>query len=78
MIMELYMKLQHSNWRIYFRVIKMYWLLGWMSTFCISNKILTCREILKSIRTYGIQLWGTASTSNAEILERFQSIEFCA
>jgi hypothetical protein len=25
------------------------------------------------IRTYGIQLWGTASTSNIEILERFQS-----
>jgi hypothetical protein len=25
--------------------------------------------ILKPIRTYGIQLWGTASTSNIEILE---------
>jgi hypothetical protein len=24
-------------------------------------------------RTYGIQLWGTASTSNLEILEHFQS-----
>jgi hypothetical protein len=29
--------------------------------------------ILKPICTYGIQLWGTASTSNIEILERFQS-----
>jgi hypothetical protein len=29
--------------------------------------------LLKSIWTYGIQLWGTASTSNIEILERFQS-----
>jgi hypothetical protein len=28
---------------------------------------------LKPIWTYGIQLWGTASTSNIEILERFQS-----
>jgi hypothetical protein len=27
----------------------------------------------KPIWTYGIQLWGTASTSNMEILERFQS-----
>jgi hypothetical protein len=27
----------------------------------------------KPIWTYGIQLWGTASTSNIEILERFQS-----
>jgi hypothetical protein len=26
-----------------------------------------------SIWTYGIQLWGTASTSNIEILQRFQS-----
>jgi hypothetical protein len=29
--------------------------------------------MLKPIWTYGIQLWGTASTSNIEILERFQS-----
>jgi hypothetical protein len=29
--------------------------------------------ILKPIWTYGIQLWGTASTSDIEILERFQS-----
>jgi hypothetical protein len=27
---------------------------------------------MKSIWTYGIQLWGAASTSNIEILERFQ------
>jgi hypothetical protein len=31
------------------------------------------KAILKPIWTYGIQLWGTASTSNIEILERFQS-----
>jgi hypothetical protein len=29
--------------------------------------------ILKPIWAYGMQLWGTASTSNTEILERFQS-----
>jgi hypothetical protein len=29
--------------------------------------------MLKPIWTYGIQLWGTASTSNIEILELFQS-----
>jgi hypothetical protein len=29
--------------------------------------------MFKPIWTYGIQLWGTASTSNIEILERFQS-----
>jgi hypothetical protein len=43
--------------------------------------IVQCRCILfvllwrakKPLWTYGIQLWGTASTSNIEILERFQS-----
>jgi hypothetical protein len=34
-----------------------------------SNKLL----IYKTIWTYGIQIWGTASTSNKEILERFHS-----
>jgi hypothetical protein len=38
-----------------------------------SNKILIYKAILKPILTYGIQLWGTDSTSNIEILECFQS-----
>jgi hypothetical protein len=51
---------------------KMYWLLGRKWKLSTSNKILIHKTILKPIRTYGIQLWGTASTSNIEILERFQ------
>jgi hypothetical protein len=41
----------------------------------IPNKIplLIYKTTLKPIWAYGIQLWGTASTSNTEILERFQS-----
>jgi hypothetical protein len=31
------------------------------------------KAILKPVWTYGVQLWGTASNSNLEILERFQS-----
>jgi hypothetical protein len=42
----------------------MYWLLGHKSKLSKSNKL---------IWTYGMQLWGMASTSNIEILERFQS-----
>jgi hypothetical protein len=38
-----------------------------------SNKLLIYKSILKPIWTYGAELWGTASTSNIEILERFQS-----
>jgi hypothetical protein len=41
-----------------------------------SNKLLIHKTILKPIWTYGIQLWGTACTSNIEILERFQSKAF--
>jgi hypothetical protein len=51
----------------------MYWLLGRTSQLSLSNKLLLYKTILNPIWTYGIQLWGTASTSNIEILERFQS-----
>jgi hypothetical protein len=50
----------------------MYWLLGRKSKLSISNKLLAYKVILKSIWIYGIQLWGSASISNIEILERFQ------
>jgi hypothetical protein len=39
----------------------------------LTNKLLLYKTILKPIWTHGIQLWGTASTSNIEILERFES-----
>jgi hypothetical protein len=52
---------------------KMYWLLGRSSRLSLPNKLFHYKTILKPIWTYGIQLWGTASTSNIEILERFQS-----
>jgi hypothetical protein len=52
---------------------KMYWLLGHSSWLSLPNKLLLYKTILKPIWTYGIQLWGTVSTSNIEILERFQS-----
>jgi hypothetical protein len=51
----------------------MYWLLGRKYKFSTSNKLPTYKTIFKPIWTYGIQLWGTASTSDIDILERFQS-----
>jgi hypothetical protein len=39
----------------------------------LPNKLLLYKTTLKPIWAYGIQLWGTASTSNIEILEHFQS-----
>jgi hypothetical protein len=52
----------------------MYWLLGCKSKLSTSNKLLIYKPTLKPIWIYRIQLWGTASTSNIEILERFQLI----
>jgi hypothetical protein len=52
---------------------EMYWLLGLTSKLSTSNKRLIYKTILKPIWTYGKQLWGTASTSNIDFLECFQS-----
>jgi hypothetical protein len=52
---------------------KLYWLLGRKSKLDLNNKLLIYKVAIKPIWTYGIQLWGTASTSNIEIMERFQS-----
>jgi hypothetical protein len=46
---------------------------GRKSKLSTSNQLLFYKAILKPIWTYGIQLWGTASISNIDILERFQS-----
>lgn len=52
---------------------KLYWLTGRRSQLKPENKLLIYKSILKPVWTYGIQLWGTASSSNVEILQRFQS-----
>ena len=51
----------------------MYWIIGRKSQLSMANKLLVYKAILKPIWTYGIQLWGTASNSNIDILEKFQS-----
>jgi hypothetical protein len=51
----------------------MYWLLGRKSKLSTNNKLFLYKARLKQIWTYGIQLWGMASTSNTEMLECFQS-----
>ena len=47
--------------------------IGRKSQLSLENKFLVYKVILKPVWTYGIQLWGSASNSNLEILERFQS-----
>ena len=52
---------------------KFYWLIGRRSNLGTQNKITLYKTAIKPVWTYGIQLWGTASNSNIEILQRFQS-----
>lgn len=51
----------------------MYWLTGKKSQLNNESKMAIYKTILKPVWTYGIELWGTASNSNIEILERFQN-----
>ncbi len=51
----------------------MYWLLGKRSKLSKKNKILLYNQILKPIWQYASQLWGCASKSNINKVERFQS-----
>jgi len=52
---------------------KLYRIIGRKSQLSPANKLLVYKAILKPIWTYGLQLWGSASNSNIEILQRFQS-----
>lgn len=56
-----------------FKTSKLNWLLKKDSKLSLENKILLYKVILKPIWTYGIQLWGSASVSNIEIIQRYQS-----
>lgn len=52
---------------------KLNWLLGSKSKLSLENKLLLYKVILKPVWTYGLQLWGSASNSNIEIIQRYQS-----
>ena len=55
------------------RLRNLYWPFLPNSKLSLENKILICKTILKPVWAYEIQLWGTASNSNIEILQKFQS-----
>lgn len=52
---------------------KMYWMMGRNSKLSLDCKLLLYKTIIMPIWTYGIQLWGTTSASNKDILQRAQS-----
>jgi hypothetical protein len=49
------------------------WLIGSHSPLSLKNKILIYKTVLKPVWTYGIALWGCASNSNIETIQRYQS-----
>lgn len=50
-----------------------FWLLGRKSKLSLQNKVLIYKSVIKPIWSYGIQLWGTSTESNIQIVQRFQS-----
>ena len=52
---------------------KFYWFIGRRSNLSTQSKITLYKTMIKLVWTYGIQIWGTASNSNIEIFQRFQS-----
>lgn len=50
-----------------------YWILGRKSQLSLSNKLLVYNTIFKPVWTYGIELWGTASNTTINFIERFQT-----
>ena len=50
-----------------------YWLLGPRSPLSLENKRLLYLSVLKPIWLYGIQLWGRASSSNIQKIQRSQN-----
>lgn len=69
-----HIKAKHYHLKI--KSKKLFWLLGPKSQLSLNNKLRIYKAILKPVWTYGIQIWGTASKSNIDIFERFQSKTF--
>ena len=54
-------------------MIQLNWLIGRYSLLNLDCKLLIYNSILKSIWCYGAQLWGTASKTNVERIQRQQN-----
>ena len=59
--------------QIKLKALNLNWLLNKKSKLKLEHKVLLYNAAIKPIWTYGAQLWGTASTSNIELLQRAQS-----
>jgi len=51
----------------------MYWLMGRRLALSIHNKLMSYKQILMPVWTYGIQMWGRMKQSKNDIIQRFQN-----
>jgi hypothetical protein len=54
------------------RFRKMHWLLGRTSELSVNNKFILYKQAICPVWSYGIQLWGCASDSNIQVIQRYQ------
>jgi uncharacterized protein YeeX (DUF496 family) len=66
-----HIKKKHDELNIKFR--KMYWLLGRNSELSIHNKLTIYKQVICPVWSYGIQLYGCASESNIQVVQRYQN-----
>ncbi len=59
--------------QIKLKTSKLHWMMGRNSKLSLDCKLLLYKSIIMPIWTYGIQLWGTTSSSNKDLLQRTQS-----
>lgn len=52
---------------------KMYWILGRNSKLTVHNKLLIYKQVLKPVRTYGLQLWGCTRHTNINTIQKLQN-----
>jgi uncharacterized protein YeeX (DUF496 family) len=51
----------------------MYWLLGRNSKLSVHNKLTLYKQVIRPGSSYGIQLWGCASESNIQVIQRYKN-----
>jgi hypothetical protein len=49
------------------------WLLGSNSELSVHNKLTLYKQVIRPVWSYGIQLWGCASDSNIQVIQRYQN-----
>jgi hypothetical protein len=55
------------------RFRKMYWLFGRNSELSVHNKLTLYKQVIRPVWSYGIHLWGCASESNIQVIQRYQN-----